>query len=141
MNTSSVLTPESLPFSQPGRFYRGNLHGHSTESDGAWSPAEVIRQYRQNGYDFVAITDHFMEHFHFPITDTREYRSADFTTLIGAELHHGTLVSGDFWHVLAVGLPLDFAPYREEESVADVVSRARGAGAFVAVPRTPIGTR
>ena len=126
------FTADCLPFTQPGRFYRGNLHGHSTNSDGDWRPAEVVRQYQQNGYDFVAITDHFLEHYDFPITDTREFRSDDFTTLIGAELHHGTLMSGDIWHLLALGLPLDFAPYREEESAADVVSRARQAGAFLA---------
>ena len=126
------FTADCLPFAQPGRFYRGNLHGHSTNSDGDWRPAEVVRQYQQNGYDFVAITDHFLEHYDFPITDTREFRSDDFTTLIGAELHHGTLASGYIWHLLALGLPLDFAPYHEEESAADVVSRARQAGAFLA---------
>ena len=128
----SDYTLDSLPFAQPGRFYRGNLHGHSTKSDGAWSPAEVIRQYRQNGYDFISITDHFLQQFSFPITDTRACREDNFTTLIGAELHHGIMSSGSVWHLLALGLPLDFAPYREEESVADVVSRARDAGAFVA---------
>ncbi len=126
------FTADCLPFAQRGRFYRGNLHGHSTNSDGAWSPAEVIRQYRQNDYDFVAITDHFLEHYDYPITDTREFRSDDFTTLIGAELHHGTLLSGDIWHLLALGLPLDFAPYRADETADDVLSRAREAGAFVA---------
>ena len=134
MNTSSVLTPDSLPFSQPGRFYRGNLHGHSTESDGAWSPAEYIRQYRQNGYDFVALTDHCMEHYGYAITDTREFRSDDFTTLIGAELHPGQILSGGFWHLLAVGLPLDFETHRPGDTGASVAQLAMDAGAFVAVP-------
>ena len=126
------FSADCLPFAQPGRFYRGNLHGHSTNSDGDWSPAEVIRQYRQNGYDFVAITDHFLDQYDYPITDTRGDRTDDFTTLIGAELHHGALESGYLWHLLALGLPLDFAPYRVEESTADVVARAREAGAFLA---------
>jgi hypothetical protein len=30
-----------------GHYYRGNLHGHSTCSDGRDSPEEVIRLYRQ----------------------------------------------------------------------------------------------
>jgi len=134
LNISSILTPESLPFAQPGRFYRGNLHGHSTESDGAWSPAEYVRQYRQNGYDFVALTDHCMEHYGYAITDTRAFRSDNFTTLIGAELHPGQIESGGPWHLLAVGLPLDFETHREGDSGADVVARVREAGAFVAVP-------
>lgn len=37
---------------------RGNLHTHTTESDGDAAPAEVVRWYREHGYDFVAITDH-----------------------------------------------------------------------------------
>ncbi|MCY3977354.1 MAG: CehA/McbA family metallohydrolase [Chloroflexi bacterium] len=126
------LTLSTLPFAQPGRFYRGNLHGHSTNSDGAWSPAEYCRQYRQNGYDFVALTDHCTEQHGFDISDTREFRSDDFTTLIGAELHPGRIESGSAWHLLAVGLPLDFETQREGDTGASVARRAMAAGAFVA---------
>ena len=130
----TTQSPHSLPFAQPGCFYRGNLHGHSTNSDGDWSPAEYIRQYRQNGYDFVALTDHCMERYGYAISDTREFRSDDFTTLIGAELHPGRIESGGPWHLLAVGLPLEFETYREGDTGASVVRRAIEAGAFVAVP-------
>ena len=132
INTSSLLTPDSLPFAQPGRFYRGNLHGHSTNSDGRWTPAEYIRQYRQNGYDFVALTDHCTEDHGFDISDTREFRDDEFTTLIGAELHPGQIESGSAWHLLAVGLPLDFETRREGDSGASVARRAMAAGAFLA---------
>ena len=37
---------------------RGNLHAHTTFSDGRRPVAEVIARYRQLGYDFLAITDH-----------------------------------------------------------------------------------
>ena len=77
----------SLPFQQPGRFYRGNLHTHSTRSDGGLSPAAVVASYRERGYDFLALTDHFLATYGFPIVDTREFRTDRFTTLIGAELH------------------------------------------------------
>lgn len=30
-----------LAFARPGRFHRGNLHSHSTRSDGAW-PVEAV---------------------------------------------------------------------------------------------------
>jgi len=126
------MTPSSLPFAQPGRFYRGNLHGHSTNSDGAWRPAEYCRQYRQNGYDFVALTDHCTESHGFDISDTREYRDDDFTTLIGAELHPGQIESGSPWHLLAVGIPLDFETRREGDTGASVARRAMAAGAFLA---------
>ncbi len=38
--------------------YKGGLHCHTTRSDGAGDPAEVIRLHKANGYDFLAITDH-----------------------------------------------------------------------------------
>ncbi len=37
---------------------KGNLHAHSTFSDGLRQPAEVIAAYEALGYDFLAITDH-----------------------------------------------------------------------------------
>lgn len=37
---------------------KGNLHAHTTFSDGRWPVAEVIERYRELGYDFLAITDH-----------------------------------------------------------------------------------
>jgi hypothetical protein len=122
----------ALPFRQPGRFYRGNLHTHSTNSDGDKTLEQVVESYRHAGYDFVAITDHFLERYRFPISDTLPFRTAQFTTLLGAELHAGQVALGGPWHILAVGLPLDFAPTRADESAADLCARARAAGAFVA---------
>ncbi len=37
---------------------RGNLHAHTTFSDGVRSPADLIGEYERLGYDFLAITDH-----------------------------------------------------------------------------------
>src|SRR5687768_6541151 len=105
-------TPVETPFSRPGRFWRGNLHTHSTLSDGHRSPEEVCRFYETAGYDFLALTEHFQERYGWPLVDTRPFRSATFTTIIGAELHSAQdrMELGAPWHILAVGLPLDFAP-------------------------------
>ena len=46
------------PFKAPGRWFKGNLHTHTTQSDGAHTPQEIVDRYAQNGYDFLAITDH-----------------------------------------------------------------------------------
>lgn len=40
------------------RWFRGNTHTHTLESDGDSSPADVVRWYRERGYDFLVITDH-----------------------------------------------------------------------------------
>ncbi len=37
---------------------RGNLHAHTTFSDGVKDPAHLIAEYEALGYDFLAITDH-----------------------------------------------------------------------------------
>ncbi len=122
-----------LPFDKPGRFWKGNLHTHTNRSDGKLTPSEVIDAYRSRGYDFLAITDHFMERFGWPIVDTTAHRSENFTTLLGAELHTGQLAHGEPWHLLAVGLPLEFATNAPGETAPALARRARDAGAFVAI--------
>jgi hypothetical protein len=37
---------------------KGNLHAHTTFSDGRWPVETVIARYRDLGYSFLAITDH-----------------------------------------------------------------------------------
>lgn len=137
--TTSPTVPD--PFSAPGRFWRGNLHCHSNRSDGALPPEEVCRRYAAEGYDFIALTDHFVGRYGYPIVDTVPFRSPGFTTLLGAELHSGALENGELWHILAVGLPADFAPSNSpdfkpvegQESGPEIAARAVAAGAFVAI--------
>lgn len=128
-------------FSAPGRFYRGNLHTHSTLSDGIFSPAEVCRRYQAEGYDFIALTDHMIGLYDYPIADTVSFRTETFTTILGAELHSGTMQNGELWHILAVGLPADFepadapgfVPVAGQETGPELARRAVDAGAFVAI--------
>ena len=40
------------------KWYRGNLHTHTTVSDGRKTPEECIAAYKAEGYDFLALTDH-----------------------------------------------------------------------------------
>src|SRR5690348_13546257 len=122
-----------LPFNKPGRFYRGNIHAHSTRSDGIIEPMALAEAYENQGYDFLAITDHFLEDFSFPITDTRNCRSSDFTTIIGAELHVPQTQVGAPWHLVALGIPLDFAPPLPDESAPAIARRAVDAGGFLGI--------
>ena len=131
MTDPSAFDLSALPFAAPGHFYKGNLHTHCTESDGDYPAEEVIRRYQEKGYDFLALSNHFLECYGFPVTDTRGLRSKDFTTLISAELHTGNLHNGETWHVLAVGLPLDFAPPGEREGIESLSRRAFDAGAYI----------
>ncbi len=45
-------------FLEKNRMLKGALHCHTTRSDGAGTPEEVIRYHHQHGYDFMALTDH-----------------------------------------------------------------------------------
>jgi hypothetical protein len=40
------------------RWYKGNTHTHTLNSDGESPPDVVVRWYRENGWQFVVITDH-----------------------------------------------------------------------------------
>jgi hypothetical protein len=120
------------PFGQPGRFWRGNLHAHSTVSDGGLSPAAIRDLYRAAGYDFVAITDHFLDAFGYPLTDITADDGPDFVSIPSAELHAGKIEAGEHWHLLGIGLPAGFAPPSADETGPTLAGRALAAGAFVA---------
>jgi hypothetical protein len=69
------------PFQVEGNWYKGNLHAHSVfSSDGVLPPEEIVRIYRENGYSFLAITDHniYIDHTHL--------NTDDFITLPGVEV-------------------------------------------------------
>ncbi len=128
-------------FAKPGEFFRGNLHTHSTVSDGALDPGEVCRRYGEAGYDFLCLSDHFVGRYGYPVTDTTGHRTNRFTTILGAEMHTGAMNNGEIWHILAVGLPPDFAPSGQEDTTVraggetgpDLAHRCAEAGAFVAI--------
>ncbi|HEX2017427.1 MAG TPA: CehA/McbA family metallohydrolase [Aurantimonas sp.] len=120
-------------FSAPGRFYRGNIHTHSDRSDGVLSPQAVCLHYEEAGYDFLCLSDHFLERFGFPVTDTTAFRSNRLTTIHGAEIHAPKNSHGEIWHLLACGLPLDFAPLDAGEDAVALANRAVAAGAFLGI--------
>ena len=39
-------------------WYKGNTHTHTVNSDGDSTPDEVVRWYREHGYNFLVLTDH-----------------------------------------------------------------------------------
>ena len=119
------------PFSTPGRFWRGNIHTHSTLSDAALKPEDVVEAYKRAGYDFLQLSDHFLGRFNWPIADTRQLRSNDFTTLIGAEVH---ALATSARRVLAHRgdrAAARFPPAEPDETGPTLAARARAAGAFV----------
>ena len=45
-------------FIDDNKMLKGGLHCHTTRSDGSCTPEEVMILHKENGYDFLAITDH-----------------------------------------------------------------------------------
>ena len=66
------------PYDSDGSWYKGNLHTHTTFSDGKLSLPEVIATYQRLGYDFLAISDHDF------LTNLAPFRSSTKMELIPA---------------------------------------------------------
>jgi len=104
------------PFVLPGRWLKGNLHTHTTQSDGARTPAEALAWYREHGYDFCAITDHWV------YTAGGDGPLADgLVQVSGTELH------GPGYHLLCVGLQ-GLPPRALEDSPAALAAAVRALG-------------
>ncbi len=78
------------------RVLKGNLHVHTTLSDGRRTPDEVRALYRSNGYDFLAITDHRK-------VSTETAMADGLLSIRGIELDY-TLI-GQVIHIVGIGVP------------------------------------
>jgi len=54
----SVSSRTGAQESPAARWFKGNTHTHTTESDGDTFPDEVSRWYRDHGYQFLVLSDH-----------------------------------------------------------------------------------
>ena len=124
------MARDLLKDGEGGRFFRGNLHCHSSRSDGLVEPEEVVAAYRSAGYHFLCLSDHFEKEYGWRITDTRPLRDEGFTTIVGAELSSAPWDDRHAYWVTAAGLPADFgAPPADDH--AEAIWRAAEVGALV----------
>lgn len=78
-------------------WYKGNLHTHTTVTDGKKTPEEVIALYRENGYDFLSLTDHW-KHSETRMTDD------GMLLLRGCEYNiNGADILAGVFHIVAIG--------------------------------------
>lgn len=59
--------------------YKGNIHLHTTWSDGRLPAAEVVEAFKAKGYHFIAFSDHDV------YTRTEEFNTPDFITIPATE--------------------------------------------------------
>lgn len=104
-----------------GVWLRGNLHMHTTRSDGRLSYEDAVARYEQAGYDFIAVTDHWV-------------RSESGTTaggmllLSGCEYNIGETVQEGVYHIVGVGMERAPALERTEKSPQRIIDEIRAAG-------------
>lgn len=92
------------PFPREGQWYKGNLHMHTTFSDGDLDLASAIAFYKERGYDFVSVTDHRKT------TDAERFTTETFLTIPGTELDCWDH-EGNEYHIVGVGVrPFDQDP-------------------------------
>jgi hypothetical protein len=56
--TAAARPQPQAPGGTTGRWYKGNTHTHTLNSDGDSTPDEVVRWYRSHGYHFLVLSDH-----------------------------------------------------------------------------------
>ena len=76
---------------------KGALHCHTTRSDGKGDPAEVIRLHKENGYDFMALTDHRYYNY-------QNFADVDMTIVPGMEMDRNLPGPGvHCHHIVCIG--------------------------------------
>ena len=86
------------PFAESGSWLRGNLHCHTSNSDGALKPQATVDAYAALGYDFLAITDHDQ------LTDPNQLDARGMTLIPGVEVSSLGEPPLDTIHLVALGV-------------------------------------
>jgi hypothetical protein len=131
---AAVPPPESVANRGAG-WYRGDMHLHTTHSDGEREPPELIREARAHGLDFIASTEH---------------NTISANQVWGRHVEDGMLVipgeevTTRHGHWLAIGLPpgewIDWRYRPSDGSFTEHAARVRAAGGLVvaAHPKVPV---
>src|SRR5215207_3028688 len=115
------------------RWFRGNTHTHTTNSDGDSPPADVVEWYKKNKYDFLVITDHE----HITGVDDLNARFGDggkFLVIQGQEITDR--FDKKPYHVNGLGLSTVVQPHRGTTIVSNIqknVDAVVAAGAIAQV--------
>lgn len=110
-------------FREDGIWRKGNLHTHTTLSDGQRSVEESAALYRAAGYEFIAITDHHKCH--------PGGEAEGLLLLAGVELHNNSFRQPRrCYHITGIGIqqPVEMEPNGDPQ---EMIRRIKEAGGFV----------
>ncbi len=100
-----------------GQWRRGNLHTHTTHSDGERPTQEVINDYARRGYDFLMISDHDIH------TSPADYAGLNAKGLV---LIPGNEISANAPHLLHVNSDRRIEPSADRQQVIDAIRATQG---------------
>jgi len=103
-----------------GRWLKGCVHLHTTVSDGQQTVEEVAKAYADEGYDFIAVTDHDIP------SRLGDVKDAPLLLLDGTELA-GT-AEGAAYHALCLGT---FDDFPEDQEFHDKLDTCKAQGGIV----------
>jgi len=114
---------QAVPAGQQ-RWYKGNTHTHTLNSDGDSTPDDVVRWYREHGYQFLVLTDH---NFLTSVDGLNALHGADerFLVIKGEEVtssFKGASSSASV-HVNGLDVAERVEPARNAASVLDTIQR------------------
>lgn len=140
-------------FQKDGKWYKGNLHCHTTNSDGALQPKQMAEAFRKKGYHFLAMTEH--ERY----TDLRkeldrddfillpgleasatvhdtweipyEMKTHHFLGLLGTEQMQRNAKAGLYQHMEHIGKRMYFRKWDPVKAGQELVDELRDHGLFV----------
>jgi len=118
----SISMAERFRYDYSGKWFKGNLHMHTTRSDGRLSLAETCAYYAERGYDFIAITDHRI-----PFIGAELNEQLPIMILDGIELD-GEDDQGSYYHVLCIG---GVDGISTDMALMEAVAKARSQGSFL----------
>ena len=136
-----LALPVSIATAQPTRWFKGNTHTHTLNSDGDSPPDSAARWYRDHGYQFLFITDHEKQTDPAPL-NARFGEAGKFMLIVGQEVTQRVADSTHYRgtrqaHVNSLGASAVVMPQGERglargitmrQGYADNVARIRAAG-------------
>ncbi len=99
---SNLTSPFDLESNDGYVWLKGNLHSHTTNSDGKPTPQERLDGYVEHGYDFLCLSDHYT------ITRIEAVKAPnEFVLVQGAELHPENPFGGQTHHFVCLNIHED----------------------------------
>ena len=122
MINKSMPLVERFRYDCSGKWFKGNLHMHTSRSDGHLSLIDASAYYLERGYDFISITDHMV-----PFIGAESGEQLPIMILEGIELS-GEDGQGSKCHVVCLG---GVAGISQDMPLLEALEKARSQGSFL----------